>query len=147
MPNLKISQRGIALIKQFEGCKLSTYPDPATGSTPWTIGFGHTKGVKPGDVITAAQAEQYLLDDLAPIYITIENAVKVPLNQNQFDALCSFIFNLGAGNFVKSTLLKKLNAGDYRGAADEFSKWVNGNGKPMPGLIRRRATERELFLA
>ncbi|MDX7988487.1 lysozyme [Xenorhabdus sp. 12] len=144
---MKISHKGLECIKQYEGLKLKTYPDPATGGLPWTIGYGHTRNVKPGQVITEQQAEAFLHDDLEPIYITIESAVKVSLTQGQFDALCSFTFNCGVGNLVRSTLLKKLNAGDYKGAADEFLRWNKAAGKVMHGLDRRRAPERQMFLS
>lgn len=144
---MQISEKGKGLIKDSEGCALKAYPDPGTGGKPWTIGHGHTHNVSKGDVITQAQAEQFLQDDLQPIYITIETCVKVPLNQNQFDALCSFIFNVGAGKFAKSTLLKKLNAGDYAGAAEEFLRWNKAAGRVLPGLDIRRSKERQLFLS
>ncbi|MEQ1967253.1 lysozyme [Xenorhabdus nematophila] len=144
---MKISENGLSFIKQFEGLKLKAYPDPATGGIPWTIGYGHTKDVKSGQVITEQQAEAFLHDDLKSIYITIESAIKVPLTQGQFDALCSFTFNCGTGNFVRSTLLKKLNVGDYQGAADEFLRWNKAAGKVMNGLTKRRASERQMFLS
>ncbi|MBC8946945.1 lysozyme [Xenorhabdus indica] len=144
---MEISTKGLECIKQYEGLKLKAYPDPATGGIPWTIGYGHTKDVKPGQVITEQQAEAFLLDDLKLIYLTFESAVKVSLTQGQFDALCSFIFNCGAGNFARSTLLKKLNAGDYQGAADEFQRWNKAAGKVMNGLTKRRASERQMFLS
>ncbi|WP_338128272.1 lysozyme [Xenorhabdus bovienii] len=114
---MEISENGINKIKSYEGLRLHAYPDPATGAEPWTIGYGHTKGVKPEQVITEQQAEIFLHEDLIPIYAEIQRIVKVPLTQGQFDALCSFIFNLGIGNFIHSTLLKKLNLADYQGAA------------------------------
>lgn len=126
---MQISNKGIEKIKGYEGLSLTAYPDPGTGGRPWTIGYGHTLGVQKGDVITPRQAELFLHEDLAPVYITIETNVKVTLTQGQFDALCSFIFNVGAGNFVKSTLLKKLNAGDIKGAADEFMRWNKAAGR------------------
>ncbi|MCG3471446.1 lysozyme [Xenorhabdus bovienii] len=144
---MKISNKGLVFIQQWEGLKLKAYPDPATGGIPWTIGYGHTKDVKPGQVITEQQAEAFLHEDLHPIYITLEAAVKVPLTQGQFDALCSFIFNCGAGNFVRSTLFKKLNAGDYASAAAEFPRWNKAAGKVMNGLTRRRASEQQMFLS
>ena len=144
---MRASENGIELIKNSEGCALKAYPDPGTGGRPWTIGYGHTHKVSNGDVITQAQAEQFLRDDLQLIYITIETSVKVPLNQNQFDALCSFIFNVGGGHFAKSTLLKKLNAGDYAGAAEELLRWNKAAGKVLPGLLKRRSAEYRLFLA
>ncbi|MEQ9888851.1 lysozyme [Pectobacterium zantedeschiae] len=144
---MQISNKGIEKIKGYEGLSLIAYPDPGTGGRPWTIGYGHTLGVQKGDVITLRQAELFLHEDLSPAYITIETNVKVTLTQGQFDALCSFIFNLGAGNFVKSTLLKKLNAGDIKGAADEFLRWNNAAGRILPGLDVRRASERNMFLS
>uniref|UniRef100_UPI001B316D19 lysozyme n=1 Tax=Pantoea ananas TaxID=553 RepID=UPI001B316D19 len=98
-------------------------------------------------VITGEQADKYLREDLLVAELTINTNVKVKLTQNQFDALASFVFNLGSGNFVKSTLLKKLNAGDIAGAADEFGKWVNAGGKKLAGLVKRRAAEREVFIS
>ncbi|WP_340616469.1 lysozyme [Xenorhabdus entomophaga] len=144
---MEISENGINKLKSYEGLKLKAYPDPATGAEPWTIGYGHTKGVKPGQVITAQQAEAFLHQDLLPIYDAIHRLVKVSLTQGQFDALCSFIFNLGIGNFTYSTLLKKLNAGDYQGAAREFLKWDRANGREIPDLLRRRESEQQTFLS
>ncbi|MBD2798174.1 lysozyme [Xenorhabdus sp. 18] len=144
---MEISDEGLECIKLYEGLKLKAYPDPATGSTPWTIGYGHTKGIKKGDVITEQQAEAFLLDDLQLVYTTLRQWVKVPLNQGQFDALCSFIFNCGSGHFSGSTLLKKLNQGDYTGAAAEFSRWNKAAGKAMRGLDNRRVSERQMFLS
>ncbi|PHM70333.1 lysozyme [Xenorhabdus sp. KJ12.1] len=144
---MEISTKGLECIKQFEGLKLKAYPDPATGGIPWTIGYGHTKGVKKGDVITEQQAEVFLHDDLQPIYVTLRQLVRVPLNQGQFDALCSFIFNCGNGNFSGSTLLRKLNQGDYIGAAAEFPRWNKAAGKVMRGLDSRRASERQMFVS
>ncbi|MGF6476608.1 lysozyme [Pantoea dispersa] len=140
---MQTSNNGINLIKRFEGLRLEAYRDSV--GIP-TIGYGHTHGVKMGDVITGAQADAFLREDLQVAELTINTNVKVKLTQGQFDALASFVFNLGSGNFVKSTLLKKLNTGDYAGAADEFGKWVNAGGKKLPGLVKRRAAEREVFL-
>ncbi|MBC8947185.1 lysozyme [Xenorhabdus indica] len=144
---MEISDKGLECIKQYEGLKLKAYPDPATGGIPWTIGYGHTKGVKKGDVITEQQAEAFLHNDLQPIYTTLKQWVKVPLNQGQFDALCLFIFNCGSGNFLGSTLLKKLNQGDYAGTAAEFPRWNKAAGKVMRGLDNRRTSERQMFLS
>ncbi|PHM49960.1 lysozyme [Xenorhabdus miraniensis] len=144
---MEISENGINKLKSYEGLKLKAYPDPATGAEPWTIGYGHTKGVKPGQVITAQQAEAFLYQDLLPIYDAIHRLVKVSLTQGQFDALCSFIFNLGIGNFTYSTLLKKLNVGDYQGAAREFLKWDRADGRKIPDLLRRRESEQQTFLS
>lgn len=142
--NLKISQRGLALIKQFEGCKLKAYQDSAG---VWTIGYGHTKGVKKGDEIAQAQADEYLKQDAASAGDDVLRLVKVALNQNQFDALASFTFNLGAKNLISSTLLTRLNEGNYRAAADQFGRWVFAGGVLLQGLVKRRAAEKELFLS
>ncbi|WP_445494028.1 lysozyme [Photorhabdus sp. SF281] len=141
---MQISEKGLKALKIYEGCSLMAYRCPAG---VWTIGYGHTLEVEPGDVITDEQATQFLLDDLAPVYITLENSAKVPLTQGQFDALCSFIFNCGVSAFVRSTLLKKLNAGDYKGAANEFMRWNQAGGHVLPGLDARRASEKLMFLS
>jgi lysozyme len=140
-----ISERGLAIIREFEGLRLKAYPDPASGGDPWTIGYGHTLDVEPGDTCALEEAEQWLLDDCADAEVAILRHVKVALSQGQLDALISFVFNLGAGNFATSTLLRKLNAGDYVGAWQEFGRWNNAAGKVMPGLTRRRAAEAKLF--
>ncbi len=140
---MKVSNNGINLVKRFEGLELKAYRD-SVGIL--TIGYGHTHAVKAGDIITGEQADAFLREDLQVAELTVNTNVKVKLTQGQFDALVSFVFNLGSGNFVKSTLIKKLNVGDYAGAADEFGKWVNAGGKKFPGLVKRRAAEREVFL-
>lgn len=143
---MKTSENGISVIKFFESLSVTAYPDPATGGEPWTIGYGHTGGVKRGDVITEAYASELLLDDLSRFERSVSRLAKVKLTQGQFDALVSFAFNVGDGNLAKSTLLKKLNAGDYAGASMEFSKWNKAAGRPMRGLTRRRSAEENLFL-
>lgn len=145
------SQTGLDLIKQFEGWRANAYPDPATGGSPWTIGYGHTTAagrptVAPGLKITKAEGEEILRNDLRAVEAAVAKAVKVTLTQNQFDALVSFTFNLGEGNLRKSTLLKKVNANDFVGAAKEFAKWNKAAGKVMPGLTRRRQAESAMFL-
>jgi len=139
--------QGIAAIKAHEGLRLQAYPDPGSGGEPWTIGWGRAHGVKRGDVITIEQAEKFLAEDIAEAQAGIRALVKVPLTDGQLWALTSFVFNLGAGALRKSTLLKRLNAGDYAGAAGQFGLWVNAAGKPMPGLVRRRAEEKAMFLS
>ena len=134
------------LIKEFEGCKLEAYPDPASGGEPWTIGVGSTKGVHKGMVITQEQADEYLVNDVAHAANAVNQMVAVSITQGEFDALCSFAFNLGIGNLKNSTLLKKLNSGDIQGAADQFLVWNKAAGKVMAGLTRRRKAERALFL-
>jgi len=135
----------IDFTKQFEGRRLTAYPDPGTGGAPWTIGDGHTKGVKEGDTCTPEQADQWLADDLAVACSTVAHFVKVPLTDNQKTALADFVFNVGMGNFESSTLLKKLNAEDYEGAADEFGRWIYAGGRVLPGLVKRRAAGAALF--
>ncbi|MFI8417708.1 lysozyme [Serratia sp. NPDC078593] len=144
---MKTSKYGRKLIKEFESLQLEAYPDPGTGGKPFTIGWGHTRGVNSGDKITEAQAEIFLDEDLAVFELTVNTAINRPLAQNQFDAMVSLAFNIGGKNFAQSTLVKKFNAGDTQGAADEFKRWKFANGEEMRGLVRRRAAERELFLS
>lgn len=144
---MKLSQRGIDLIKQFEGYSSKAYPDPATGGAPWTIGYGTTKGVKPGMVITTEQAEKMLRDDVAKFESGVSSLVTAPTTQGQFDAMVSLAYNIGLGNFGKSTLLKKHNARCYTCAADQFRVWNRANGKVMNGLTRRRAAERQVYMS
>ena len=136
------SQKGLDLIKSSEGLRLSAYKCPAD---VWTIGYGTTAGVKPGQTITKERAEELLRDDARRFEGYVDRLVKVPLTQGQFDALVSFTYNLGPGALEKSTLLRLLNAGDYAGAASQFGRWINAGGKPLAGLVRRRAAERALF--
>lgn len=140
---MKTSQKGIDLIKQFEGCRLSAYKCPAN---VWTIGYGHTYGVKEGQTISQKQADKFLKDDLKSFEAAVTNYVKVPLSQNQFDALVSFSFNVGSEALRTSTLLKLLNQGKYSEAAEQFDRWVYASGKKLAGLVRRRKAEKELFL-
>ena len=139
---MKTDKKGIELIKEFEGCKLKAYQDSVG---VWTIGYGHTKGVKKGDVITQDQAKQFLIEDLADAENAVNRLVKVEINQNMFDALSSFTFNLGVGNFQSSTLLKLLNQGKYSEAAEQFPRWVFAGGQKLDGLVRRRKAEQKLF--
>ncbi len=138
------SEQGIALIKQFEGCALSAYLCPAH---ILTIGYGHTGDVSAGQTITQEEAERLLKADLEKFERGVSQMVTVELSPQQFDALVSFAFNLGLGNLKTSTLLKKLNSGDYQGAADEFLRWNKAAGKVMAGLTKRREAERALFLS
>ena len=140
---MRTSQRGMNLIKSFEGLRLQAYQDSVG---VWTIGYGATRGVKPGMSITKDQAERMLLNDVQRFEPEVERLVKVPLNSSQWDALICFTYNLGAANLESSTLLRLLNAGDYAGAADQFPRWNKAGGKVLPGLARRRAAERDLFL-
>lgn len=140
---MRTSENGRKLIQRFEGCREKAYQD-CVGV--WTIGYGHTGNVRAGQVITKQEAERLLSEDLKRFEAGVEKNVKVSLTQNQFDALVSFCYNLGVGNLQKSTLLKKLNAGDYKGAGDEFLKWNKAGGSVVKGLTNRRKDERELFL-
>lgn len=149
---MEVGKKGLDLIKEFEGLELNAYPDPATGGAPWTIGYGWTQPVdgKPvvkGMSISLDKAEELLVKGVVPYANRVTALVKVPVNQNQFDALVSFAYNLGVANLQNSTLLKKLNVKDYSGAADEFLKWNRAGGKVMKGLTRRREAERRLFLS
>lgn len=142
---MKTSDAGITLVKSSEGLKLVAYKCPAG---IWTNGYGHTgPDVTPGMVITQAQADALLARDLERFEAGVARLVKVPLNQNQFDALVCFSFNLGLGALQGSTLLRLLNAGDYAGAAAQFPRWNKAGGKELPGLTRRRAAEQSLFQA
>ena len=142
-----VSTAGINLICSFEGLRLNAYDD---GVGVWTIGFGTTiypNGikVKRGDTCTTEQAKAYMAHDLKKFESTVNSAVTVPINQNQFDASVSLTYNIGTGAFKKSTLLKKLNESDYKGAAAQFNVWNKGGGKVVQGLVSRRAVERKLF--
>lgn len=139
---MRTGQDGIDLIKHFEGLRLEAYQDSVG---VWTIGYGSTKDIKEGMRITPFMAEQFLRDDLEEAEKAVSRLVDVSLTQNEFDALVSFAFNLGAGNLQHSTLLRKLNNSDKVGASDEFLRWVNAGGKKLEGLVRRRKAERALF--
>ena len=149
---MQISPKGIALIKALEGCRLTAYPDPGTGGAPLTIGYGWTfpvdgKPIKRGMTIDQATADRLLKTGLVSYERDVLKLVRVRLTQNQFDALVSFAYNVGPRALSTSTLLKKLNAGDIAGAADEFLRWNKAGGKVMPGLTNRRKAEREVFLS
>lgn len=141
---MKTGSRGIALIKRFEGFEERAYLCPAG---VWTIGHGHTSGVHERQTCTREQAERWLREDLK----SAENAVNTlepsrPLRQNEFDALVSFVYNLGAGNFMKSTLRMKVCANpDNPTIRDEFRKWVYAGGHVLPGLVARREAEAGLY--
>lgn len=138
----------VRLVQEFEGCKLEAYPDPGTGGEPFTIGWGSTgPDIGPGTVWTQEEADARFLDDLTKFADGVDRLVRVPLTDNQFAALVSFAYNVGLGALAGSTLLRKLNAGDYQGAADQLPRWNKGGGRVLPGLVRRRARERELFLS
>ncbi|MEP8905668.1 lysozyme [Enterobacter hormaechei] len=146
---MQTSDKGIALIKQFEGCKLTAYQDSVG---VWTIGYGWTqpvdgKSIRAGMTIKQETAERLLKTGLVSYESDVSRLVKVGLTQGQFDALVSFTYNLGARSLSTSTLLRKLNADDYAGAANEFQRWNKAGGKVLTGLTRRREAERALFLS
>lgn len=143
-----ISAKGYELIKESEGFKSVAYLD--TGGV-WTIGYGTIKypngnRVKKGDRCTQAEALEWLKNDCQWVDACLDKYVKVTVSQNQFDALASFVYNVGETAFVKSTMLKALNAGNYAGTAAQFDRWVYDNGKKIQGLYNRRMREKELFL-
>lgn len=135
------------LAKQFEGCSLGAYPDPVYGWRVATIGYGATgPNIVQGTVWTQAQADDDLRARMGACGVVVDKHVMVALNDEPKAALCDFIYNVGSGNFEVSTLLKKLNAGDFEGASDEFEKWNLADGKVLPGLVKRRDAEKALFL-
>ena len=144
---MRPSPAAYALIKEFEGLRLHAYQDSAG---VWTIGWGHTGDVRRGQSITVHQAEALLALDIGIAAAAVNRHVEAPLSQNMFDALVSFTFNFGEKRLAQSTLLKKLNLRDYHAAAAEFPKWVKatvrGKKITLPGLVRRRAAERAMFV-
>lgn len=141
---MKISENGKNLIKNFEGLKLNSYK---CSSGVLTIGYGHTgSDVKENMIISKEEAEKLFDSDIVIHSNNVSKLVRVKLTQNQFDALVSFEYNIGYGNFSKSTLLKKLNLQDYKGASNEFDKWIYSKKKKLNGLVKRRNKEKELFL-
>jgi len=143
---MNISQRGLDLIKSYEKCRLTAYLP--TAHDVLTIGWGHTGAdVQKDSVWTQQQADDALRRDVASTERCINSAVAVTLTQGEFDALCSFVFNIGCGAFKDSTLLKLLNASDYDGASAQFARWNKQNHVELAGLTKRRAEEAQLFEA
>ena len=140
--NMHISQEGIALIKKFEGCELKAYLCPAQ---KWTIAYGRIKDVKEGDTCTQEQAEAWLEEELIEYEDYVKKLVTVSLEQNQFDALVCWTYNLGPTNLKDSTMLKLLNAGDYHTVPNQMKRWNKSNGEVLEGLVRRREAEALLF--
>ena len=141
---MRTGQRGINLIKQYEGLRLEAYRCPAG---VFTIGYGHTDGVRRGDVIDAQRAEQLLAEDLGESEAVV-NRECPGLSQNRFDALVSFVFNVGTGNFLKSTLLKCVKANPENvNIRYEFSRWTRSKGVELAGLMRRRRAEADLYFS
>lgn len=153
-----MSPDGLGLVQHFETCELIAYPDPKTGGDPWTIGWGHTNGVRPGDTCTQQEADAWLLEDIAESEQIANDRGEVDdLEPHELDAFVSILFNVGPGSSNRdgiirlkdgrpSTLLRKLRAGDKDGAAEEFLKWVSPGTSVERGLKRRRVAERTLFL-
>ena len=145
---MKLSQKGVDFIKSHEALRLKAYQD---SKGKWTIGWGHTKGVKPGDEITRAQAEQFIRDDFEWVERTLNADLvtgrdKPLVTQNEFDALCSLVFNIGSDAYLESTVRRKIKQGDKMAAARAFKLWVYSNHKFIQGLANRRADEVRLFL-
>ena len=142
-----ISREGLALVKQFEGLRLNSYPDPGSGGDPWTIGWGHTRGVRPGMTISESRAEEYLLEDLAHFEAGVERLIP-GLKQQEFSACVSWAFNVGLGAAEVSTLRYRILAGEDPQIVipEELPRWDKGPNGPMTGLTRRRAAEVELAL-
>ncbi|WOE32197.1 MULTISPECIES: lysozyme [unclassified Acinetobacter] len=143
-----ISEKGYSIIRESEGLRLKAYKD--TGGV-WTIGFGTIKypngtSVKSGDTCTEAQANEWLKNDCKWVDSCLDQNIKVKINQNQFDALASFVYNVGETAFIKSTMLTLINQNNLAAAAHQFDRWIFDNGKRIQGLVNRRAKEKELFL-
>ncbi len=130
-------------IGHWEGCELKAY---RCSAGVWTLGYGHTEGVKDGDTCTAEEAASWLVEDIESRQKALAHYVNKPVTEGQFIALTSLVFNVGVSNVLKSKLLRKLNTGDFEGAAEEFLDFDLANGKKVPGLTRRRKAEAELFL-
>ena len=139
---MEISQEGLSLIKKFEGCELEAYKCAAG---VWTIGYGSTNNVNEGMEISQERADMLLLEDVEVFEEAVNKLIEVPLEQNQFDALVSWTFNLGSTNLKNSTLLKVLNDKDYDGVPAQIKRWNKAGGKVLQGLIRRREAEALLF--
>lgn len=142
-----MNQAGIDLLKSFEGFRSEAYPDPATGGDPWTIGYGFTKDVRPGDVITEADAEERLRAEVRGFEDGVMASCQRLPTPNQLAAMTSLAYNVGLANFKSSTVLRRHNAGETYAAGGAFLMWNKGNGRVMAGLTRRREAERSLYLS
>ena len=140
--SMEISQEGLSLIKKVEGCKLQSYKCAAG---VWTIGYGSTNGIEEGMEISQERADMLLLEDVEVFEKAVNELVEVPLEQNQFDSLISWTFNLGPTNLKNSTLLKVLNNKNYDEVPTQIKRWNKAGGKVLQGLIRRREAEALLF--
>ncbi len=145
MTDTPINAAGLEIIKRNEGLRLDAYPDPATGGDPWTIGYGHTGQVHEGMTISQAQADAYLAEDLDKFETGVNDLIE-QATDNQFSAMVSLSYNIGLGNFEKSSVLKLHNAGEYPAAANAFLMWNKAAGRVFAGLERRRNEERTLYL-
>lgn len=155
--DMKVSPIGVALIKEFESCKLKAYPDPKTGDAPWTVGWGATgSDVESNTVWTQEQADDRLSTDIEEREEKVIRALKVQATQGQFDAIVSIVFNVGFGSSTRdgilrlkngnpSTLIRKFNSGDFVGSCGEFLKWISPGSTVSNGLLRRRKAEVVLF--
>jgi lysozyme len=139
---MKTSEQGKSLIKKFEGCELKAYQCSAN---VWTIGYGHTQGIKEGDSCTQEDADRMLAEDLEEFEEYVNNLVEADLSQSQFDALVAWTYNLGPTNLKSSTLLKRLNEGDMDDVPHQIRRWNKAGGQVLDGLIRRREAEALLF--
>lgn len=139
---MKTSEQGVDLIKHFEGCELEAYLCPAN---VWTIGYGHTKDVKEGDVIDQEAAEAFLIEDLEEFERYVTSMVEIELKQHQFDALVAWVFNLGPGNLKSSTLLNRINYGPLSDVPFQIQRWTRSGGVVLEGLVRRRKAEALLW--
>ncbi|MFT3987169.1 lysozyme [Aestuariivirga sp.] len=147
---MKVNAAGLAIIKTYEGCEVNAYPDPATDGDPWTIGYGHTSEAGPPNVrkgmkISKARADEILTADIGTFSRSVMRYVGRELTDNQFSALVSFAFNVGTGNFAKSSVLKAVNRGDFKSVPWRIQLWTKANGRTLPGLVKRRAAESHLF--
>jgi lysozyme len=137
-----------SLVRKFEGCRLTAYPDPATGGEPYTIGWGSTgPGIKPGVIWTKAQADNRLESDVLKFVEGVKKLLTRPATDNQLGAMASLAYNIGLGRFSGSTLLRLFNEGKTEAAAKQFDVWTLAAGKRMQGLVNRRAAERQVFEA
>ncbi len=144
---MRLTQAGVDLIKEFEGCRLEAYPDPGTGSVPWTIGYGHTgPDVTKGMSITQERAEELLRKDLMKFELGVIELVPGVTSDNQFSACVSLAYNIGIENFKRSLLLRCMQKYNFDHAAGEFLKWNHAGGRVLKGLTRRREAEMKLFL-
>lgn len=138
----QLSGEGLEFIKSFEGLRLRAYKD---SGNVYTIGYGHTRGVRKGDEITESRALEFLREDVGLVEASVSRLVTTCLEQHEFDALISFVFNVGAGAFASSTMLRQINERRLASAAAQFSRWNKVKGRVISGLTRRRAAERQMF--